>query len=139
MASLSINALMLYFMLVEAGLILILLIPIRFLNRITIRICRALFQTRYSQYVYAFFTTVAILVTVNLYSAFHRYSSMKLAKDENGRLAAPDVFYKAQRDLYLNGVTLYLWVVITLLISMHERYARAEERQRRQAEEKKNQ
>mmetsp|Transcript_19199 Transcript_19199/g.26856 ORF Transcript_19199/g.26856 Transcript_19199/m.26856 type:complete len:136 (-) Transcript_19199:286-693(-) len=132
----SINAFMLWFMVAEAILIILLLTPIKLLNRITIKMIRSMLSNRFNSYVYSFLTMVALFCGLNLYSAYSRYHKMKREKAVNGIPAAMDVFYKSQRDLYLNGLTLYLWIVVMLLISMHERNDR---RMAEAEEEKKNQ
>mmetsp|Transcript_43144 Transcript_43144/g.70124 ORF Transcript_43144/g.70124 Transcript_43144/m.70124 type:complete len:133 (-) Transcript_43144:189-587(-) len=129
----SIPAFMMYFMLVEATLILALLLPCRCLNRLLVRFVRGLFSNSCSPIFYSIFSMVALFCTINLYSAYTRYLRMK----GEGKMKVPDYeFYKSQRDLYLNGLTLYLWIVVIGLMSLHERYTRVERAAR---EEKKNQ
>uniref|UniRef100_A0A7S2X8Y1 BAP29/BAP31 transmembrane domain-containing protein n=1 Tax=Lotharella oceanica TaxID=641309 RepID=A0A7S2X8Y1_9EUKA len=127
----GLNTLMLYFMLTEAVLILVLLIPIRFLTRGPVKLMRWLVSGSPRQYTYGSLLVFFIVVIFNLYSALNRYRGMKLTRQQTGEAARADIFYKAQRDAYLNGITLYLYVVLVLLLWMHERNEAREQEHRR--------
>mmetsp|Transcript_5142 Transcript_5142/g.9310 ORF Transcript_5142/g.9310 Transcript_5142/m.9310 type:complete len:148 (-) Transcript_5142:177-620(-) len=145
----GINTLMMYFMLTEATLILVLLLPIKLLTRGPVKVMRWLVSGSPRQYTYGFLLCFFLAVVFNLYSALTRYGDMKRMKKETGEAARPDNFYRAQRsdeiyfraqrDAYLNGITLYLYVVLVLLLWMHERNELREREERRRSEEKKNQ
>ncbi|GAB5369153.1 hypothetical protein AAMO2058_001381300 [Amorphochlora amoebiformis] len=125
------------FMICEAALVLILLAPISFLNRMTVKLCKAVIGS--SEYVYFFFVMVGLLLAVNGYAAYSSFVTMRDQKREGGPLSNSGQFYRAQRDIYLNIAPLYLWIVLVGLISLHERNERLLAAARRAEEEKKNQ
>ena len=120
--------------------VLLLLSPIQIINRCFVRILRSLTNfdanSRVSRPIYILFGTVGLSVLLNTVSAVSRYNSAyKQYRSTGVKVTCSDAFYRSQRDLYLNGFVLYLTLVLSLLVRLHEGYA-AREQLAREAERK---